>query len=129
MCQLQCDECFRQFNNYRLFKAGETVADGLVWLGESETVPLTLKNGLTVTLPRKARKEMKVKVIHDGPIPTPIVMGTAVATLRIEAPGIEPIERPLLAAADVSQLGLAGRLWAALRHLLLGAAAIPKPAS
>ncbi len=120
---------FRQFNNYALFEAGEEVAEGLVWLGASETVPLMLEEPLTITLPRKSRKGMQVKVIYDGPIPTPIRKGQAVATLRVEAPGAEPIERPLIAARDVPQLGVVGRLWAALRHLLLGAAAAPKPQS
>ncbi|MDP6709029.1 MAG: D-alanyl-D-alanine carboxypeptidase family protein [Alphaproteobacteria bacterium] len=120
---------FRQFNNYVLFKPGEAVAEGLVWLGAQETVPLVLEKGLTVTLPRKARRGMKVSAVYDGPIPPPIRKGQVVARLRVEAPGAEAVEHPLIAAADVEQLGPVGRLWAALRHLLLGAAAPPKPAS
>lgn len=120
---------FRNFDNYELFKAGETVTQGLTWLGESETVPLVIEAPLTVTLARAARKALKVKVIYDGPIPAPIRMGMAVATLRIEAPDSPVIERPLLAGADVGRLGLAGRLWSALMHLLLGVTSSPAPTS
>ena len=115
---------FRHFKNYKLLGAGEVVADGITWLGRSETVPLLLEQALTVTLPRKSRKEMKVTVVYDGPIPTPIKKGARVAKLRVEAPNMEPIERPLVAGADVARLGVAGRLWAALKHLLLGAATL-----
>jgi len=117
---------FRNFGNYQLFKAGETVTGGLTWLGDEETVPLVLERPLTVTLARVARKEMKVSVVYDGPIPTPIQKGAEVARLRVEAPDTPTIERPLVAGADVGRLGLAGRLWSALMQLLLGSAA-PAP--
>jgi D-alanyl-D-alanine carboxypeptidase (penicillin-binding protein 5/6) len=120
---------FRNFDNYQLFKAGETVTQGLTWLGASETVPLVIEAPLTVTLARAARKAMKVKVVYDGPIPAPIAKGAAVATLRIEAPDSPLIERPLLTGADVDRLGLAGRLWSALMHLLLGVTTAPAPTS
>ena len=114
---------FREFGNYDLFKAGERVDDGVVWLGASETVPLVIAEPLTVTLGRRARKDMKVTVSYGGPIPAPIVKGAAVATLRIEAPDSETIERPLVAGAEVPHLGIFGRLWAALKHLVFGMAA------
>ena len=115
---------FREFKNYPLFKAGETVAEADVWLGKTGSVPLLLETPLTLTLSRKDRQEMNVTVNYDGPIPAPIVKGAQVATLRIAAPGLEaPVERPLIAGADIDQLGFVGRIGAALQHLLLGAAA------
>ena len=115
---------FREFKNYPLFKAGETVAEADVWLGKTGSVPLLLETPLTLTLSRKDRQEMNVTVNYDGPIPAPIAKGAQVATLRIAAPGLEaPVERPLIAGADIDQLGFVGRIGAALQHLLLGAAA------
>ncbi len=110
---------FREFNNYALFKAGDTVADADVWLGKSPTVPLVLAKDLVVTLPRKARKGMKVSVVYQ-PIPAPVTKGTPVATLKITAPDAETMEIPLLASEDVERLGLIGRLGAALKHILWG---------
>ena len=54
------DWAFREFNNYKLFTAGDKVDDAEVWLGAEPKVPLTVDKDLVVTLPRKARKDMKV---------------------------------------------------------------------
>jgi hypothetical protein len=43
-----------------------------------------------------------------------------VATLRIEAEGMPPMDIPLVAGADVERLGMVGRLGANLRYLFLG---------
>ncbi len=111
---------FREFHNYALFGAGETVAEAEVWLGSRATVPLVIDRDLTITLPRKARRDMAAKVVYDGPLPAPIALGDQVATLVVTAPGVEPHEVPLVAGADVGRLGLFGRLGAALRYLLWG---------
>jgi len=111
---------FREFENYALLKAGEMVTDAEVWLGQDPTVPLMIENDLTITLPRKARREMKVTVRFDGPVPAPVRRGTPLATLSVAAPGRDPVEVPLVAGADVEQLGVVGRLGAALRHIVWG---------
>ena len=114
---------FREFGNYEFFKAGEIVAQAPVWLGNKPTVPLVVANGLTITMSRTARRQMTVKTIFDGPIPAAIRQGQQVATLRIEAPDMEPIQLPLVAGANVDRLGLFGRLGAAVNYLVWGAPA------
>ncbi len=111
---------FREFGNYALFKAGEQVADAPVWLGSAGAVPLLIEDPLTIIIPRKARRAMKVSVNYQGPLPAPIAKGQVLATLRIEAPNMTPIERPLIAGADIARKGVFGRLGAALEHLLFG---------
>ncbi len=59
---------FREFNDYRLFSAGDKVEDADVWLGTEGRVPLTVAKDFVVTLPRKARKDMKVTAQYDRPI-------------------------------------------------------------
>lgn len=114
------DYGFREFDNYVLFKPDEPVVTADVWLGEQPTVPLVAPGGALVTLPRKARPEMKVAVSYDGPVPAPIVKGQPIGTLMVTAPGIEAIEIPLVAQTDVERLGLFGRLMAALGHMVRG---------
>ncbi len=114
---------FRRFANYKLFGQGEAVGEANVWLGTEDAVPLVLERPLTVTVPRKARKEMQVTISYDGPVPAPIAKGTRIATLRIEAKGVPAVEKPLLAARDVERRGPLGRLWGALTHVVLGAGA------
>ena len=111
---------FREFGNYDLFKAGETVEEGVVWQGDAKTVPLVLAEDFTVTLPRKSRKDMTVTVKQDGPIPAPIEEGQQVAKLVVAAPGAESVEVPLLAGASVPQLGVFGRFVGNIKHLMFG---------
>lgn len=111
---------FREFSNYALFKAGETVGEAEVWLGQETTVPLVIKNDLVVMLSRKGRRGMKVKVRYRGPLSAPLNEGAAVAELVVEAPGAAPMSLPLVAGAEVKRLGLIGRLGAALTYILWG---------
>ncbi len=111
---------FREFNNYALFKAGEKVSDAEVWLGQAAKVPLVIEGDVTLTLPRAARRDMKVKVAYEGPVPAPIAKGQRLATLTVAVPGRAPVEIPLAAGESVERLGLAGRLKAAFRHIVWG---------
>jgi D-alanyl-D-alanine carboxypeptidase (penicillin-binding protein 5/6) len=112
---------FREFGNYTLFKAGETIEDAGVWLGVEPSVALIAERDLTVTLSRKARLDMTVTVVYDGPIPAPLEIGQQVAKLVIAAPGEETIEVPLVAGAAVQRLGFVGRITASVKHLIFGA--------
>ncbi len=111
---------FREFDNYELFKAGETVADARVWLGEKSTVPMVADSDIVVTLPRKARRDMRVAAMLKEPIPAPIGKDTRIATLVVSAPGVESTRVPLFAGTEVKRLGVVGRLGAAVRHLVWG---------
>jgi D-alanyl-D-alanine carboxypeptidase (penicillin-binding protein 5/6) len=111
---------FREFGNYTLFKAGETVEEAGVWLGVEPTVALIAEQDLTVTLSRKARLDMEVTVVYDGPIPAPLEIGQQVATLVIAAPGEDTLEVPLVAGAAVERLGFAGRITASIKYLIFG---------
>lgn len=111
---------FREFGNYDLFKAGETVEIAPVWLGTTPTVELKIGRDVHLTMTKKARRKMKVTVRYASPIPAPIMAGQQVGTLSIEAPDFETIEAPLTAGSDIGQLGMFGRLGAALEFLLWG---------
>ena len=111
---------FREFGNYELFKGGDTVTDAEVWLGQKPTVSLLIEDDLTLTLPKKARRDMKVKVTFEGPVPAPVLKGQRLGTLSISAPDIDTLEIPLVAGDSIAQLGLMGRLGAALDYILWG---------
>ncbi|RVU39386.1 D-alanyl-D-alanine carboxypeptidase [Hwanghaeella grinnelliae] len=111
---------FREWNSYALFNAGETVMDAKVWLGSSGTVPLVVEEDVSLTMRRRARNDLKVTVRYDEPIAAPIAAGTQVASLVVTAPGVETLEVPLKAGADIEQLGPVGRLTAAVNFLVWG---------
>lgn len=114
------DWAFREFGNYELFKAGEVVDVAPTWLGTDPTIELKINQDVRLTMSKKSRRKMKVSVQYQSPIPAPIVAGQEVGKLVVEAPNFETIEVPLTAGNGVEQLGLFGRLGAALEFLLWG---------
>lgn len=111
---------FREFGNYDLFKAGDVVTNADVWLGQKPSVSLLIEEDLTLTLPKKARRNMKVKVSFEGPVPAPVAKGQRLGSLTISAPDFDTLEIPLVAGDSVEQLGLMGRLVAAFNYILWG---------
>ncbi len=114
------DWAFRDFNDYRLFSAGETVEDAPVWLGAAARVPLTVADNLVVTLSRQARTAMKVTADYTSPIPAPIAKGETLGKLVVTAPGMAPIETPLIAAASVPRMNAIGRIATLAGYLVWG---------
>ena len=111
---------FREFNNYALFKAGETVTEVQIWMGEHGSVPLLIERDLIITLSRKVRRGMKVKVAMETPAPAPVKKGDVLATLKVELPGRPTMKIPLVSGADIGQLGVFSRLGAAVEYVLWG---------
>jgi D-alanyl-D-alanine carboxypeptidase (penicillin-binding protein 5/6) len=111
---------FREFNNYKLLSAGDKVDDAEVWLGRDSKVAMTIRDDLIVTLPRRSRRDMKVTVSYDKPVPAPIKTGDEVGKVLVTAPDVAPIERPLFAAADVPPIGPLGRMATLAGYLIWG---------
>ncbi len=111
---------FREFNDYKLFAAGDKVDDADVWLGSEPKVPLTVAKDLVVTLARKSRKDMKVTVDYDRPIPAPVEKGRTVGKLVVTAPDVPPTEVPLVAGADVDRMDPFGRVATLAGYLVWG---------
>lgn len=115
---------FREFDNYTLAKADQVLDEAPVWYGQQDTVPLVVQQDLVATLPRAARKSLEVKAVFEGPVPAPIQKGQQIGKLVITAGEISPLEVPVYAGADVERLGMFGRVFAALKHLILGGGTI-----
>lgn len=112
---------FREFDMISLFKAGETVVEAAVWQGTAKSVPLVIGSDLNVTLNRSEKDEMKVTVVHDEPVAAPVVTGTQLGKVVVSVGDVPPIEAPLVAGADVAELGFFSRAIASTIHLVLGA--------
>jgi D-alanyl-D-alanine carboxypeptidase (penicillin-binding protein 5/6) len=111
---------FRNFDNYKLAKANAPLVDAKVWLGVAPTVPLAAASDVVMTLPRGMRDQVKATAVFDGPLPAPVATGQTVGKLRIEVPGMSPVEVPLVTVGAVQQLGTFDRIMAAARYLIHG---------
>jgi D-alanyl-D-alanine carboxypeptidase (penicillin-binding protein 5/6) len=111
---------YREFNDYTVAKAGEPIDDAPVWLGAHAKVPAAPDHDVVVTLPRAARRGLKVMAVYDGPTKAPIAKGQPVGMLLVNAPDTDPIEVPLLATQTVDRLDALSRVGVAAGYLLLG---------
>jgi serine-type D-Ala-D-Ala carboxypeptidase (penicillin-binding protein 5/6) len=111
---------FRNFRNYKLFDAGETVADGAVWMGDEDKIPLITEKKIVMTLSRKQRRNMKVKVLLSTPIPAPVSKGVRLGSLKIDIPGRKPVIHPIVSAGSVDKLSVLSRLKVTVKYLLWG---------
>ena len=111
---------FREFNDYKLFAAGDKVEDAELWLGSDPKVPLTVGQDLVVTMPRKSRKDMKVTVEYDRPIPAPVSKGQVIGKVIVTAPDVPPAEAPLVAGASVDRMDALGRIATLAGYLVWG---------
>jgi D-alanyl-D-alanine carboxypeptidase (penicillin-binding protein 5/6) len=95
----------KSFENVKLFKAGEAVETATVAMGTVKTVPMTLDNDLTFTLPRLGRGDVQAKVTYMSPLVAPVTKGQEIGTLHLALPGMPEATYPLKAGADVPELG------------------------
>lgn len=115
------DWAFREFATYRLFAAGQEVDRADVWLGQKPGVALLTANDVAITMPRRLRPQLQARVIYDNPVAAPIREGQTLGRVIMSAPGIAPVEVPLVASEAVDRLGFAGRMGAAVNYLVFGA--------
>ncbi len=112
---------FRAFKTYRLFAAGEPVVQADVWLGEQAAVPLVLEKPLVLTLSRRDRAGLRVRLRYTSPVPAPIQAGEKLGELELSWPSLdEPRRIPLVAGKSVRQVRGFGKIAAALEYLVFG---------
>jgi serine-type D-Ala-D-Ala carboxypeptidase (penicillin-binding protein 5/6) len=114
------DWAFANFEDVKLFAAGDVIERVPVWLGTNPTVPLVGGRDLVVTMPRNWRSNASVKVSYDAPITAPVAKGTTLGKLVVAGNGVPAMEVPLLAGEDVPKLSLPGRAMAVLSHYMTG---------
>ena len=107
---------FKAWTQLPLLKAGATIGQAEVWLGDVDRVPLTSAADLKLTVPRGYGSERKTKIVYDGPVKAPITKGAHIADLVVTTPGLPEARLPLVAAVAVGKAGPFGRIGAAFRH-------------
>ena len=110
------------FNNFQLvdfYKQGEFVIEASTWLGKQEKVKLSSQQDISVSIPKTHISDMKVEVLVEEPIPTPISINDQVGLIQISYAD-KKLQYPLLASENIEQKGFFSRITSALYYLVLG---------
>ena len=110
------------FNNFQLvdfYKQGEVVIEATTWLGKQEKVKLSSQQDISVSIPKTHISDMKVEVLVEEPIPTPISINDHVGLVQISYAD-KKLQYPLLASENIEQKGFFSRITSALYYIVLG---------
>lgn len=111
---------FREYDNYTLMEKGAKIADVPVWYGVDKTVPMVVSENIVKTIRKSQRNQVKMIASYDKPVKAPVQMGQQIGVLKIEIPGAETKEVPLVAGQTINKVGLWGKIGANLKYLLAG---------
>jgi len=106
---------YTAYEAVKLFDAGQAVATPKVWKGSEPTVSLGRPQAIAVAVPMGTASKVKTEVVRAEPLVAPFVKGQALGVLKITIADETYAEVPLVALNDVSQAGVLGRAWDALR--------------
>lgn len=109
---------FREFSTYKLFSAGEVLDTAPVFMGEADSVPLVIPRDIELQMLRSARAGMTVTLRYQSPLVAPIAQGQEVAVVSVEAPGLKPVDIPVVAGQAVEEMGLLGRMMEGVKSLM-----------
>lgn len=101
---------YHEFKRYELFHPDDVVAEAVVWGGARTTLPLKVRDPLSITLPVEMRDGLKVTLQYKAPIPAPIKAGQEVGALMVSAPDKPQKKIPVYAAASIPPTGIIGRI-------------------
>ena len=73
------DFMFREFKQYELFDEGEQVDTANVWLGNQATINLLSSANVHKVMSRKERRDLKVTLNWEDPVPAPIAKASRLA--------------------------------------------------
>jgi D-alanyl-D-alanine carboxypeptidase (penicillin-binding protein 5/6) len=109
---------FREFNNYKILTANETLVKIPVVLGKKDEVAAGVAENVVKTLRRGNVKNVKVTAIFDKPLKASVNKGDVLGKVKIEAPELSITTVDLVALETVNKTNVFGKLWYNLTHLI-----------
>ena len=100
---------FRNFEELQLATPGKVLANAKVYAGEKETVGLTVKDPVVLSIGRMGKEKISMTANYKGPLSAPITAGQEVGKLVITLPNGATKEAPLVTTEAVERKGFFGR--------------------
>ena len=97
---------FAQYDSFDILKVSQILEENVpVWLGEEQTVALTPTKPVSLYIPKKDYKKMKIEIKYKKPLLAPIARGAEVGTAVITTSN-NTWEVPLTITKDVAEAGI-----------------------
>ncbi|KJY72170.1 D-alanyl-D-alanine carboxypeptidase [Vibrio coralliilyticus] len=94
---------FRFFETVSPTKAGDTVTEAKVWMGEQDQLSVGVNEDIYMTLPKGNAAKLTAEVEFDRELVAPITEGEKVGTIIYSVEGDEVATADLIAQADVDE--------------------------
>lgn len=112
---------FREYSMKTLLPQGAAVVEAPVWLGTPGKIGLTTAEGVRILIPAGAEDGVRAEAVYEGPLTAPFKKGDKLGELVVTIPGGAVARTPLIAAQDVAEAGVLGRMQGAATRLGLRA--------
>ncbi len=106
---------YTAFDAVQLFEAQQPILQVPVWKGRSSELRLGRLEPLVVAVPSGQAARLRSEVTRPDPLVAPYAKGQAVGRIKIYIGERLLTEKPLLALDSVSESGVIGRAWDAMR--------------
>lgn len=114
------DSVDKDFEEVRLFEAGETIAEARTFGGSAARVALVAGEPVDVLLPRGDRHQFRLRAVYRGPLVAPVAKGSVVGELRILREDSVTFRVPLMTAESVGGGTMQGRAFDTVAETLFG---------
>ena len=111
---------FREFKNYTLFNKGDVVGVVPVWYGAQKEVEMIVPETVIKTLKKNGAKGYEFTLIYDEPLKAPVKKGSVVGKIKITSPEGDVQNINVVAAKDVSKVGVLKRAVENAKYYLKG---------
>ncbi len=114
------DWAFANFEDVRLYAAGDPVDKVPVWLGAKSTATLVSRTDVVVTMPHGWQTVTKIAISYLSPVAAPVSANQTLATLSVGMASVSPRVFQLVSAESIGRMALPLRSIAVLEHAVLG---------
>lgn len=101
---------FRFFDTYKIFDAGQEIAEATIWKGASDKLPLVADGAVYVTAPSDGRNKLTTNAALRSRIVAPVEQDEQLGILTIAYQGETVRKTPLYAAEAVPAASIVGRM-------------------
>ena len=107
----------QHFEAVQLYGKNQTVASVRLWKGTENKVNAGFRQGLSLTIPKGLRMDMKATMETQQPLIAPVSSGQKIGILKVTVLGQPYAEFPLVALESVPMANIFSRGWDSIRLL------------